>query len=340
MDDSMYILYQFDENYAPFAAVSMTSLFENNKDIQIVIYAFAENVCEATKKKLAVLVERYRGKLIFLDTASLINKMEYLGIPKYRGAYATNFKLFINTVLPSEITRILYLDCDTLVTDSLKDLFWRDLEGFSLAMALDSLGDKHAKLIGLSRDSYYVNGGVMLFDLPKWSEKRCAERIAEYAKNVRANFPSPDQDLLNIVLNGEIYILEPKYNFQPVHKVYSLRLYRFFWRWKRYYDDTTMIESERNIVIHHCFRYLGQFPWNKNSIHPDVDEFNRYWALSGWSDCLSQSAGNDNEVFKIERKLYRVLPAPVFLALFRIFYNCFIWSANRKSLKNQDCKNM
>ena len=120
-------------------------------------------------------------------------------------------------------------------------------------------------------------------------------------------------------LNGEIYILEPKYNFQPVHKVYSLRLYRVFWRWKRYYDDATMIESKRNIAIHHCFRYLGQFPWNKNSIHPDVDEFNRYWALSGWSDCLSQSAGNDNEVFKIERKLYRVLPAPVFSGIIQNF---------------------
>lgn len=340
MNDLVYILYQFDENYAPFAAVSITSLFENNRNTNIAIYAFAENVFDSTKEKLESIVKRYGGILHFLDTVALVNQLESLRIPKYRGAYATNFKLFLDAVLPEGISRIIYLDCDTLVSGNIEELFFHDMNGCSLAMVLDSLGDKHARLIGLSRDSWYVNGGVMLFDIPKWKEQRCAERIMKYAQDVRSNFPSPDQDLLNVVLNGEICILEPRYNLQPIHKAYPVWLYRFFWRWDNYYDDVTLENSIQNPVIHHCFRYLGQFPWNEGSLHPDVAEFNKYFQLSGWSQKLPQNSDRKSIVFQIERKFYKCLPAPAFLTIFRIFYDYFIWNANRKSLKNQCSKNM
>ena len=69
-------------------------------------------------------------------------------------------------------------------------------------------------------------------------------------------------------------------------------------------------------------------------------EFNKYFQLSGWSQKLPQNSDRKSIVFQIERKFYKCLPAPAFLTIFRIFYDYFIWNANRKSLKNQCSKNM
>ena len=34
MDNKLDVLYQFDDKYAPFAGISMISLFENNKQVE------------------------------------------------------------------------------------------------------------------------------------------------------------------------------------------------------------------------------------------------------------------------------------------------------------------
>ena len=41
----MNVLYQFNEKYAPYAGVSITSLFENNKNAdEICVYILGENL--------------------------------------------------------------------------------------------------------------------------------------------------------------------------------------------------------------------------------------------------------------------------------------------------------
>lgn len=335
MNNVLYMLYQFDEKYVPYTAVSITSLLENNKDIQIFIYALAENVTEESMNRLRRIVKKYGAAILFIDTESLIKRMEKIGIPKYRGAYATNFKLFITQIIPENVERLLYIDSDTLVVGNLKNLLEIDMNNCPIGMVLDSLGDQHARLIGLSGDNYYVNGGVILYDLCKWKECKCTERIVEYAETVRAQFMSPDQDLINLVLQGEIFILDPKYNLQPIHKVYAPELYRRFWKWKVYYEGYLIEQAVQEPVIHHCFRYLGQFPWHKDSLHPDVKEFDFYLERTDWPEFKKEVSDCSSIIFKLERLLYKVLPQMIFLWFFKISYEFFIWRANRNSLNLQ-----
>ena len=49
---SLNILYQCDDNYAPYTGVSMSSLFRRNKNIEeINIYILDDGISEENKKK-------------------------------------------------------------------------------------------------------------------------------------------------------------------------------------------------------------------------------------------------------------------------------------------------
>lgn len=340
MYNVLNVLYQFNDNYAQYAAVSMTSLLENNKEYNVRIYVFEENVSLQSQEKIKKIADRYNSELFFVNTDFIISYMKHLGIPKYRSSYATNLKIFFNSALSADIGRILYIDSDTLVVGKLYDLFNTDMQGQPVGMVLDSLGDCHAKLIGLSKRDFYFNGGLMLIDIASWNAHKCTERITEYAKKIRPHFISPDQDLINLVLKGEIYLLDPRYNLQPIHKVYSPELYSFFWRWGNYYSNETIREAVEHPVIHHGFRYLGQFAWHKDSLHPDAALFDQYAELTCWDGLERKQTDKNTRIFRFERFLYKILPQPLFLFIFRISYNRFIRTANRESLQYQCSKNM
>ena len=61
------VLYLTDNNYAPFAGVSVTSLFINNKNIDnIVVYIIDDNISGDNKEKFNLLARKYNREIIFL----------------------------------------------------------------------------------------------------------------------------------------------------------------------------------------------------------------------------------------------------------------------------------
>ncbi len=327
------ILYQFNEKYAPYAGVSMTSLFENNTHIErIRVFVMGEGLSEKSTSRLRELAARYGRQMSFVNTDPLMVMMKKLNMPSYRGSYAANMRLFLTYLMPEDVERILYLDADTIVDGAIDDLVNLDMEGHPLAMALDSLVRGHKKRLGFSPDDYYYNSGVILFSMKEWREDHCSERIANHVKNVRAWYPSPDQDLLNVVLKGEILKLEARYNVQPVYIAFSLSSYYHTFGRTGFYSPPEIRSALNSPVIYHFFRFIGEFPWDKDNVHPDNDIFDRYLENSLWSDYV-KTPSNNAFVFRIEKWLYHLLPRPVFIRIFRIAYEQFIRKANKDSLK-------
>lgn len=322
------VLYQFNEKYAPFAGVSITSLFENNKQYnEIDVYILGENLSDDSINRLEKLAKKYTRKIIFKETDSLISLMKEWGIPSYRGSYAANMRLFLPMILSEEVDRILYLDADTVVNNSIQDLYQIDLKDKALAMALDSLGTKHKNRIGLLENEPYYNSGVILFDLDNWKTYRCSERIVEHIQKTKIAYPSPDQDLLNVVCKGQIMQLMPEWNYQPVHIAYMAKHYFRWYKDTSYYKIEQIEKAKDKVKIYHFFRFLGEFPWNKGNLHPDNDIFDQYLKMSPWNEYKKQPSdcGIAN---KIEKILYKILPRGVFLGVFSIFHNLYIEGKN------------
>lgn len=325
------VLYQFNEKYAPYAGTSMTSLFENNRHFEVIrIFILGEELSQDSIERLLKTGRKYDREIVFVDTAALIEKMQALHLPAYRGSYAANIRLFLPELLEASVDRLLYLDADTIVDGRLDELMGISMGDYPAAMALDSLVRHHKLRLGFSKEEPYFNSGVILFQMERWRQEKCSEKILEHVKTVRAHYPSPDQDLLNVVCRGRIMTLPPEYNFQPIHLAFSAGSYFRCFGKKGYYRPEEIAQAKESPVIYHFFRFVGEFPWHKDNLHPDNDIFDRYLTKSAFSDYVKTASGA-GMILRIEKRIYRFLPRAVFIYLFRAAYEWFIYGANRDS---------
>ena len=313
------VLYACDENYASFAGVSMFSLFENNRELdRIRVYLVSDNVSERSLSLLTSQAEKYGRELIIVDAAGIVETIKKLNIPSYRGSYTTNFRMFFHTFVADDVDKLLYIDCDTIVTASLAPLLSIDMQGKTVAVVRDSLTTSYKTLIGLEETDDYFNAGITFIDVRAWKEKKITERLLDHIQNVRSRYCNPDQDLLNIVLRNEKYILPPEYNFQPSHRAFSDKTYFSCYRHHSYYSTEELENARKYPVILHAYRFIGDFPWHKGNVHPDTPVFDSYMKRSPWADYEKKPARR-GLIFAVEKLMYRLLPKRLFLKIFAAF---------------------
>lgn len=316
MNDTLNVLYACDENYAPYAGISMNSLFENNRDIpHIRVYLVEDHVSDENKRRLLRQAQDFGRELILVDASSIVEQIKKLNIPSYRGSYTTNFRMFFHTFVAEDVTRLLYIDCDTVVLGALAPLLTLDMKGAAVGVVRDSLTTVYKTLIGLGEEDAYFNAGITFIDVTEWKRQRITDKLLNHITNVRARYCNPDQDLLNLVLKDSKYILPPSYNFQPCHRAFSDKAYFSAYVHKNYYTHEELEAARRAPKILHAYRFLGDFPWHKNNLHPDEGAFDEYMKRSLWSDYQKKPAKR-GAIFAIEKCLYRVLPKGLFLKIF------------------------
>ncbi|MGN1002870.1 MAG: glycosyltransferase family 8 protein [Oscillospiraceae bacterium] len=115
------------------------------------------------------------------------------------------YRLAAPLLLPPELDRVLYLDVDLVVINSLEELYHTDFEGsyYVACSHVHSLLTRFNQLrLGVEEGVPYINTGVMLMNLPLLREHTTMEQIRETALKKMHTFMLPDQDLLT-VMHGE-----------------------------------------------------------------------------------------------------------------------------------------
>ncbi len=310
------VIYQFNEKYVPYAGVSMTSLLVNNRYLDSVnIYVLGEGLSDESVSQIRELVEGYDRNVYFPDTFPLLERFRDMGMIPYRGAYSVYLRLFFDELLDKSVKRAIYLDADTIVNDSLLSLINYDLTGKSVGMVLESIRDNYKIMIGMSPSSEYYNSGVILYDVEKWRENRYGMKLADHIRNVRSSYIG-DQDFLNIVCEGDVARLPVRYNFQPLHGRYKPEQYFAAYGCDGYYDDEELEDIYGGVAVYHCYRWLGEFPWNKGNLHPFESVFDDYLFISPWKE-MEKERAHAGLVIGVEKQLYRVLPKSVFIRIFK-----------------------
>ncbi len=261
------ICYSLDSKYVEQLAVSMCSILKNADDNDnITFYILDGGLTLKEKSGIEKLKEIKDFSVRYIN----INPEEFANCPlnvikkgdKYEPTHVT-LPAYFRIKLPSllkELDRILYLDCDVVVRTSLKELFEQDVTDKAVLMTLDAESEKEAERLGIKR---YFNSGVLFINLDYWRKNDVENKLLCYINENQRKILWFDQDVINVVLEGQIGEISNKWNYQYFQ-----------------YEEIDINEFANSSIIHMAGRFK---PWLMSFEHPVYDLYYYYLSFTRWN---------------------------------------------------------
>ena len=298
--ETINILCATDNNYAPYCGIMLTSLFNSNKDCHFVVYIFEDgSVEEANVKKYHRLAKKYGNEIVLkaIDEAMVkgfpINENLHITLPTY-------YRLLAADLLPKDIHKIVYLDCDIVVKGDIKPLWKVDLEGMVVAGVKDYLLSKIGRRWRLDTPSDYINAGVMVMDLDLRRKESVSGSVVDFLWTNRDNQSKVyymDQDALNAILYDKKQVLPERFNYQV--DIFN----KDHWMYYTENQRSVFVEEGKNVSIIH---YLGFKPWrSKKCYGPFYYEWEKARRRSLWRDCRIRIPLTEQVKYTIKRAFFR-----------------------------------
>lgn len=277
----MNILYTANDKFVPQIGAAICSICENNKDIDdLNFYIFSSGIAEKNKDKLKVLGSEYSRKIIINEIGDIKKYLNFefdtLGWHPVILA-----RLIMDKILPKEVEKILYLDGDTIVRGSIKEL-WNTSLGESVIGACMEPTINHKRLEKLNMTGLpYINSGVLLVNLNKWRKEKTGEKILDFYKKHSGRLLAADQDSINGALKDKIYLLPFRYNYCNTYNFYNYNSLRKIVAPTPYISQKDYNINIKNPVIIH---YLGEErPWREGNRHKYKKDFYKYLEKTPWA---------------------------------------------------------
>ncbi|HSM69315.1 MAG TPA: glycosyltransferase family 8 protein [Xanthomonadales bacterium] len=253
MNPRIAILMAADERYVGPLGVTVTSIVENLRpdvalDLWILGWKLRPEIRQHVEAAWGERVRVHWAEPEPRGLAALQSAQEACADP---ASPASNLRLLMGSCLPETLTRVIYLDADTLVRGDLLALWEQDLEGNIVLAVQDSYIQCLPAYPPFAPDALrthrpYFNSGVMVVDLAAWRaahmEQRCLEAFARFPAGTRWM----DQQVLNLCLADRWKAASPMWNRQ-----FFLDLFPD-WRCSPYAEADFERARHAPAVIHFC----------------------------------------------------------------------------------------
>jgi lipopolysaccharide biosynthesis glycosyltransferase len=199
------------------------------------------------------------------------------------------FRVLLPELLPDS-DKVLYLDSDVIVVDSLEPLLRLDLSGKCIAAVTNppitlEWMQAHSAALGLPATDDYFNAGVMLMNLAELRAGNWMDRVIEYGvahadrhRDTEIQEDSPrevfiytmkyperllftDQDALNAVLHEVRLKLHPRWNVQTLFRRSAVRTEEL--------TERRVAEALSDLAIRHFEGPGHSKPWHRAAEFPD-----------------------------------------------------------------------
>lgn len=228
-----------------------------------------------------------RGGFTNITWYDVADKMRDLPVYE-RFPSATYHRFLLPSLLPTEITRVLFLDCDTVVHQDLSELYHTDLKGNAIAavpwVVLGHYSEEYGQHLrsfpqrfGFVDDGTpYFYASLLIMDLAAMRSHGTTARIIETVRNTpREKLIWLDQDALNATLRGQITPLPLEYNVIPL---FSEQLENESDAAKEAYAAPAIVHfaamkpniltGPRNKLEEDFFRFWQESPWKRRIPYP------------------------------------------------------------------------
>jgi len=264
--DVTHVAFCSDTTYFPHLITALTSVVVNcNQPNQMRFWVCGVDLSAREWQWLDSLAERHE----FNVSRLIVSPEELEGLHEsHHVSRATYARALLPELVPSSVTKLLYLDCDIIVLRDIRELFAESLEG-SLLAAVESSGFDRWLDLGIDEKWGYFNAGVMLMDLDQMRSRGFGRQVLDIARVEGDRLELWDQDALNIAVQGDWRALDYRWNVQ--HFAYSAS-----GRGRNLSSRVADAIADPSII-----HYTGAYkPWKFSSIHPRKEEYRRYRRLS------------------------------------------------------------
>jgi lipopolysaccharide biosynthesis glycosyltransferase len=199
------------------------------------------------------------------------DRSDFDGVPLIGGMPITTYdKVMIAELLPHDVSKVIWLDCDMLVLADLAELWEQPIGKFHALAVTDALvgsissrfGIKRYAELGLDGAAPYFNAGVLVIDPRKWRDSKIASEAIKYLKQFRKLVFFWDQEALNVVLAGRWGALESRWNWSAtVDRISGGN------------GSSSSTARDRNRIIHfngNLKPWIVREPWELDAIYYEV----------------------------------------------------------------------
>lgn len=269
MKNTIHIAYSTDEKYLPHVAVSMLSIIENSDNASLCFHIIYKDLKSIHKETILSFVSSYNNCEVYMyDSKKIDSILEKLHVSSSMPTSAY-YRIFLGSILPESISKIIYLDGDTIAKSNINKLWHYLIKPHNIiAGVLDNCKPNAKENIGLSPDSAYINSGVLLIDLSRWRDSKIEDKCISYILKCNGEVYHEDQGVINNVLSDKIEILPPEYNLISSAFEMSVRDMERLNSKSNYYVQSEINYAIEHPVIIHFTPSFSNRPWQKNCSHP------------------------------------------------------------------------
>lgn len=305
-----HIVYASDDRFAEILGVSIVSLYENSRDMDdIVVYVLDAGIKQESREKLLSVSRKYMRTEIQFIPAKDVSKKLSMNVTIDRGSLSQYARLFVSSDLPNSLGRVLYLDCDTIVKQSIGELWNLNLHQKTIGALMDAFSKYYRANLDLKENDIMFNSGVMLINLDKWKKDKVEDKLLEFISKKKGRIQQGDQGALNAVLSQDTYCFEPKFNSVTIFYDFSYKEMMIYRRPPEFYTEEQVREAIKNpSIIHFTTSFKSLRPWVKGCKHRYIDEWIKYKKMSPWED--SKLWDDNRPIWKQKcLKVYNRLPS-------------------------------
>lgn len=291
-NNSVHVAFCVDDRYLKPMAATIVSLVEQNPQIAFVFHALVFNISEENRSR----IERFPEYGVPNFKVHLIDPKRFNHLASYLGSSHYSISIFSRLVIPEVLSayaeKVLYLDADILCVGSIRELLSVDLDSKIAAVIPDApiTAARRIKALSLPNPEYF-NAGVMLINVREWLARDVSQQTLQCLLRRDLDMRFNDQDALNLVLNGKVHYLSPRFNYL-YDLIHDLNINRFHLK-----------NWGRAALIH----FAGAVkPWAQWTGHEVSGIFLDYLLKSPWHDIpLDQIPQNTKEMRMYSRFLLR-----------------------------------
>jgi lipopolysaccharide biosynthesis glycosyltransferase len=293
--DPIVIVSAADDNYALPLGVTIRSVIDRlPPDRQLSVNILNGGLSPRSKQRLSTSWKDPRVTIAWHEPP--IDRIADLKTEGHLN-YVTYLRLFMPSILPETLQRVIFLDADLLICRDISELWDMELEDAPVAAVPDyytphlntretigrpsfcdrfpdkSLPIKNYRELGLKGSAGYFNAGVMVINLKKWRQMDVLHQALRLLRQHHEHVLYCDQYALNVLFSEKWKPLDVRWN-------QNLGI----WCWL---DSDELALDSAQAAMARSQPYIVHFtwihkPWHHGCTHPATRQFFRVVDRTDW----------------------------------------------------------